>query len=405
MMKQDYSQIRKLLDEVKIPKLKPVTQIFPREKEIPIKEALLREFSSQTAKILFRPKMKIAIAVGSRGIRNIDSIVAQVVTNLKRLNVDPFIIPAMGSHGGATSEGQVEILASLGVTEKFCKAPICATMDTVEVGRTKSGVPVFINKMAVEEADGVFLINRIKPHTAFSGKFESGLVKMGSVGLGNQLGAKAFHSRGLMHMETNLIEMSEVAFSTNSIIGGLAIVENAYDETAILRLLSKQEIIEEEPALLKISRENMPRIKYDNIDVLIVEEIGKDISGDGMDPNITGRFYSPFVDVSEKIKIQRIVALDLTEESHGNSIGIGVADVISKTLFDKIHLPDMYMNALTNCVLEPAKLPLIMESEEEAIKTAIVTCIGVNKENLKIVRIKNTLSLDKIFVSEALFNK
>jgi hypothetical protein len=397
-------QIEALLSHITLPIMHPVRQVFERKRELPMAEAAKREFSSSKATKLFHPGMNLAVAVGSRGVRDLSCIVKETVGNLKRLGVKPAIVPAMGSHGGATVEGQLEILASMGVTEALCGAPIRATMETVLLGTTGTGTPVYMDAAAAA-MDGILVINRIKPHTAFSGSYESGLMKMAVVGLGKQPGATAFHSRGLEHMASNLQQMGEVVFATDHVVAGLAILENAYDETSAVTLLSKQEILEQEPRLLEQAKCSMAAIKYPEIDVLIVEKIGKDISGDGMDPNITGRFYSPFVDVTGKPKVQRIVALDISEASHGNGIGLGVADFIPRSLFEKLHLPAIYMNALTNCVLAPAKLPLIMEDEEAAVKAAILTCLGIDRSAVRIVRIKDTLSLEDIWVSEALLDR
>lgn len=393
-----------LLGSIEIPQLHKVELNFDRKRIDSIPETIDHQIEKAFHKGLISKGMEVAIAVGSRGVRNINLIVKAVVISLKRKEVSPFLVPAMGSHGGASIRGQLEILASLGVTEEFVGAPIRATTKVVEVGTTESGLPVYVDAEAYS-ADGNILINRIKPHTAFTGIIESGLVKMGVVGLGKQPGAQCFHSQGMENMASNLLEMGKVVLKRGKILFGMAILENAYDETKAIRMLAADEILQVEPILLEEAKAAMPRLPFRDIDVLIIDQIGKDISGDSMDPNITGRFYSSAVKVKGLPTTQRIVALDITEASHGNCIGVGIADFISEDLFKKIDLSQMYMNSLTNCVLAPAKLPLVMKNSEQAIKAAIATCLHVDRNKLRVVRIKNTLSLEIIQVSEALLNE
>ena len=395
------AQVDLLVKSVPIPKLVKIRQIFKRDQEIPIPDAVHREFARDEIGSLVKPGMRIAIGVGSRGVRNIAEIAREVVANVKALGGVPYLVPAMGSHGGATIAGQLEILASMGVTEDSVHAPIWVTNDTITIGSTPSGVPVYMDTIA-SEADGIILINRIKPHTAFSGEYESGLMKMAVVGLGKQPGARAFHSDGLEHMARNLKEMGTVMLSNERLLCGFAILENAYDETARIVGLTRAQIAIEEPGLLRLAKQSMARLLFNKIDVLVVERIGKDISGDSMDPNITGRFYSPYVENAGDPDIQRIVAYDITDASHGNCIGVGIADFITKKLFDKIDLSQIYINALTNCVLAPAKLPLIMANEEQALKSAIATCVHIDQQNPRVVVIRDTLSLEYIQISEAL---
>jgi len=392
-----------LLQNITLPEMYRIRQNFARSKiedvSAVIEERIVSVFNSG----LIRSGMSIAIAVGSRGINNIAEIVRAAAVSLKEKGAVPFIVPAMGSHGNASVSGQIEILHSYGVREDFVQAPIRATADAVKIGKTESGYDVFLDAEAVK-ADGIIVVNRIKPHTAFSNSIESGLLKMAVVGLGKQVGARSFHSGGMENMAKNLMEMGKIAMDYGKILFGLAIIENAYDETADIVLVQPEDFFSEEPELLKCAKAFMPELPVKKIDVLIIDEIGKDISGDSMDPNITGRFYSPAVQVHNKPEVQRIVCLDLSEGSHGNCIGVGVADFITKKLYEKIDFSQIYINALTNCVLEPAKTPLVMRTSELAVKAALASCLHIDMLHPRIVHIKNTLSLEYAGVSKAVLD-
>lgn len=391
--------ISDLLRNIKIPEMVKVRQIFPDKKILSIEDEIYKEFNKPEIKNCLKGIKRLALTVGSRGINNLAVIAREIVKNVRYLGIDIFIVPAMGSHGGATAHNQIELLESMGITEDFVGAKIISSMEVIQLGTTISGLPVYTDATA-NKADGIILLNRIKPHTAFRGACESGLVKMAVVGLGKQKGAEVFHAMGLEGMTRNLLEIADVVFAKTNILFGVAVIENAYDEISKFAFIPGNEIVSEEPQLLLEAKDNMPRILFEKFDVLIVDEIGKNISGDGMDPNITGRFYSPYVNGGPEI--QRIVILDLTEESHGNGIGAGMADLASKRFFDKYVPEQVYVNVLTNGVPEPAKLPLIMDTDEIAIKAAIKTCVGIQPEQVKMVRIKNTLSLKEIYISEAL---
>lgn len=392
--------IKDLLRNVKLPGMVKVRQIFSDQKIASVEDAIREEFEKPEIRDQLKGVKRLALTVGSRGISNLAVVTREIVKNVRSFGIDIFIVPAMGSHAGATAHSQIELLESMGITEDFVGAKIVSSMEVVQLGTTISGLPAYIDANAYK-ADGIILLNRIKPHTAFRGICESGLVKMAVVGLGKQKGAEAFHAMGLKGMSRNLLELADVVFAKANILFGVAVIENAYDEISRFVFIPGNRIISEEPQLLLEAKNNMPRILFDKFDVLIVEEIGKNISGDGMDPNITGRFYSPYVKGGVP-EIQRIVILDLTEESHGNGIGAGMADFASKRFFDKYVPEQVYVNVLTNGVPEPAKLPLIMDTDEIAIKAAVKTCVGIKPERVKTVRIKNTLSLKEIYISEAL---
>lgn len=353
---------------------------------------------------LIKPGRRIAICSGSRGITNIQSITRTVIDAVREIGGEPFVLPAMGSHGGATSEGQKEVLASYGIDEDSMECPIEATMDVVEVGNLSDGTPVLINRLAFE-ADGVILVNRIKPHTSFRGQFESGLMKMMTIGLGSHQGATIAHSQGAEGLARLIPAWGKTILKKAPILMGLAIVENAYEQTLQVEALTADKFISREPHLLEIARNSMPQILCKGIDVLIVDQIGKNISGTGMDTNIIGRMLLPGVKEPTTPGVSRIVALNLTDESHGNANGVGLADIITRRLFQKINFETTYANVFTHTFLNRANIPIIMESDKEAIEAAInVENIDDNKQ-ARIVRINNTLDIGEISVSESLLSE
>lgn len=309
----------------------------------------------------------------------------------------------MGSHGGATAEGQAEVLEQLGVTEQSVGAPIHSSMDVVEVGRLPKGLPVYTDKLAYQ-ADKIIVINRIKPHTAFSGPIESGLMKMITIGLVKHKGADAAHAYGFKYMAEHVPEMARIALSKLPIVFGLATIENAYDRPAKIVAIPAEQLEHIEPQLLLEAKCFMPKLLFDPIDVLIVDEIGKDISGSGMDPNITGRFNTPYVK-STAPAISRIVILGLTDKTQGNALGIGPADVITRKLFDEINWEKGYMNAFTSTVLTPVKVPMFLPTEKMAVQAAIKTCNVPDLNQVRMVRIKNTLELKEIWISEIMLSE
>lgn len=345
---------------------------------------------------------RIAVTAGSRGIANIARITRAVVDYIKGAGGRPFILPAMGSHGRATVEGQKEILAGYGITSESMEVPIEATLEVVQVGQLEDGTPVLINRLALE-ADGVVLINRIKPHTSFRGRFESGLMKMMTIGLGSHKGATIAHSRGAQGLARLIPAWGAVILEKAPILLGVAILENAYDQTARIVALRPEEFESREPALLEEARRAMPRLLVHDIDLLIVEQIGKDISGTGMDTNVIGRMMLPGIEEPKEPGIARIVALDLTEKTHGNANGVGLADIITRRLFARIDFKATYANVLTTTLLNRANIPVIMETDREAIEAALGVLRLEDPAKARIARIKNTLELAQIQLSEPLF--
>ena len=347
-----------------------------------------------------KPGDRIAVGVGSRHFADMALVVRECVDALKSLGARPFIVPAMGSHGGSTAEGQAETLAGYGVHEGALGVPVDPSMDVEEIGRTAAGVPVKIAR-SVLAADGAVVIARVKPHTAFRAPIESGIAKMLTIGLGKQQGAESLH-RVAMHKFRDLLpEAVQIILRKVKVIAGLAIVENHQDQTGFLEGILGPQILTREPALLAMAREWMPRILVEECDLLIVDEIGKNISGDGMDPNVTGRFAVP--GLTGGLRAQKVVVRDLTELTHGSFVGAGVADIITRRVLEKADFRPGYMNAITATVFTGVKLPIIMETDRDAIGLGLMTCNEVEPEQAKVVRIANTLDLSTIWVSESVF--
>jgi hypothetical protein len=386
---------------VEFPKVVRVRQKFPRPRvenvEATLQEQLGREEISSTIK----PGMSVALTAGSRGVARIDTILRSLVQILRDMGSKPFIVPSMGSHGGATAEGQVEILESLGVTEEFCGAPIRSSMEVVELGKTERGTPVYMDRIA-SEADGVVLVNRVKAHTDFRSSIESGLMKMASIGLGKHEQALALHGYGVEGIRDYMVEVGDRVLESGHILFGVATVENAYDEPAILEAIPAARIHEREEELLAEYMDMMPALPVSDIDVLYVDSLGKNYSGTGMDTNVIGRFRILGVDEPETPAVKYIVVGDVSEESHGNALGIGLADLTTRRVADRVERKAMNANVITSTFIERAKVPMVLASDEEAIETAVRCNWGVPPEDTRFVRIPNTLHLEYLYVSESM---
>lgn len=382
------------------PKMVTIRQHFSTPSITNIEEAVTREFHKPAISSLIRPGARIALLVGSRGIGRIDEIVKAAVRQVKDLGGVPFIVPAMGSHGGATAEGQIDVLTRLGVTEEAVGAPIISSMEPVELGLSSAGLPVYFDKNAAA-ADGIIPIARVKAHTAFRYKCESGMIKMLTIGAGKQMGASTLHSMFSVDGFGPLLYATYLQVCSRlPVLFGLAIVENAYDQPAIIEAVLQKDIEYREAELLKKAFEYMPKIPFKNFDVLIVDEIGKNISGDGMDPNVTGRYATA---IKGDMNYQRLVVLNLTPETHGNALGIGMADVTTRKLVSQIDYQQGYMNAFTSkIVMDTVKVPMTLDSDKEAIAVALKTCVAVQPGMHKVVRIKNTLHLGELEISDTL---
>lgn len=395
------SVIGTLLEGTQIPNMLRIRQVFDDTHIDPeqIPQVVVEQLSQEKISGAIRPGMRIAITVGSRGVANIALVVKSIAAYLRTLGASPFVVPAMGSHGGATAQGQREVIESYGVTESYIGCPILSSMDTVIVGKTENGLDVHVDKNAFE-SDGIIVCGRVKPHTGFRGPYESGLMKMMTIGLGKQRGADVVHGDGFGKFREYIPMFGKVILEKAPVLCGLALLENAYDKTREIVALTPQEIITEEPKLLLRAKGYMARILFDSCDVLVVDQMGKDISGDGMDPNISGRFPTPFAQGG--INAQRVAVLDLTEASHGNACGIGLADVTCQRLFRKLSFEMTYPNAITNTVTDEMKIPMVMENDKLAIKACIKTCNNIDKRNPRVVRISSTLQMGEIQISEAM---
>ena len=378
-------------------------QTFPREfiKPEDIEATVFREMGQEQFASLVKPGMEIAVTAGSRGIRNVDIITRAIVDFIKSCGAKPFIVPAMGSHGGATAEGQLEVLSSYGITPETMGCPIRSSMEVVKLGVSELGRTVYLDRNAYE-ADGIIVSCRIKPHNAFRGPYESGICKMLTVGLGKQAGASLVHTDGMDVIAKNIPTMAKVVLEKAKVLFAVPCIENAYDETCRITAVLAKDVLRVEPELLKFAFANMPKLIVGETDVLIVDEIGKNYSGTGVDPNITGTFSIPYV--TGGIKVQRTCFLNLSEESHGNALGCGLASAITSKIFDDMDLEKMYPNCITSTVLASARIPCVVANDREAIQICIKTCNKIEKGNVRVVRIPNSLHIGEIMLSESYYS-
>lgn len=397
-------------DEVAIPQMVRVRQKFDSTHLENVPAEMHNKF--QTAllggKIREIKGKRIGITAGSRGIPQYKELYRALVKELKDAGAQPFLFPAMGSHAGGTAEGQKAYLEGLGLTESYVGCPILSTMETVVVGVLPNGRAVHCDKYAYE-ADGIIICHKIKPHPNFKGEHESGLLKMICIGAGKHQGAATFHEDGFDYFDKRMVAVSELFLQKLNVICGVAVCENAYDQLARIEVIKTEEIIEKDAEILSWSRNYMPRIFVDDIDVLVIDEMGKEISGAGFDGNIVGRnCESPQTEHMFKENapnIKRIAILDLTEQSHGLASTMGVADLISYRLANKIDFEKTYINLFTSKICKGAAMPPYGNSDEDTIKLGILTGVHTSRTNARIVRIKNTLSLEEIELSVAFIDE
>jgi hypothetical protein len=384
-----------------------VRQLFDPE-HIPaggIPQAVAAQLSRPELGDPVKPGKRYAITCGSRGVANIALITKAIADFVKARGAFPFVVPAMGSHGGANAEGQRALIAAYGVTEEFLGCPVLSSMETVEIGTSEKGpggrvYGVRIDRNAAE-ADGIIVAGRIKPHTDFHGPYESGIMKMMAIGLGKREGADICHQNGFGSMAEMVPLFGRTIIKHAPVILGFGILENAYGRTCKFAALRADEIEAAEPALLEEARRHLPLILFERTDVLVVDRIGKDISGDGMDPNVTGASScSPWV--TGGIKANRTAVLDLTEETHGTALGIGAAHTITRRLFNKIDYEATYVNAVTSRGIDFVRIPCILENDREAVQLALRTCIGRDPARPRIIRIADSLHTETIYISEAM---
>lgn len=382
-----------------LPKLSKVRQLFDKASLSDVEQSLHTELNKEEIKTSIHPGDRVAVAVGSRGIKNLLLIVKTVVEDVRSKGGIPFIVSAMGSHGGGTEQGQQEVLESYGITEENLGVEIVTTVDVNDLGHTPSGKKVYFDRSAME-ADAVIVINRIKLHTDFVGELQSGLCKMLVIGLGNQIGCSAIHEEDPEEFAALIEAAADLILHTCPVIYGVAIIENAYDQTFLVEAVPAAQMIRREKELVTLARTKMPILIPPKIDILIVEEIGKNISGAGYDPNILGK-SSVLKQFSLPVpEIKRMVLTGVTPQSHGNAIGIGMFDVTVKEVFEQLDYESMYTNAIACRCIEDCRVPLVARDGDEAIRVAAKCIRGVEKEDLRIVKIKNTLELESIHVSK-----
>lgn len=392
-------RIRKILSSAPMPRLARITQTFAAETLADPLGDLRAVFAACPASHDIKPGMSIAITVGSRGIAGLVDLVRVLVEEVKDRGAQPFIVPAMGSHGGATDKGQKELIEGLGVTEAAVGCPIRSSMDTVQVGTISNGMAVHLDKNA-SETDGIIVFNRIKPHNSFRHPVESGLCKMLAIGLGKRQGAHYCHSLGMLKIGELIEEMAEVQLRNPRILMGVATVENAYDRITRVVAFANRDLIAGEKEAQAFAKGNMPKLLLNPLDVLVVDQSGKEYSGGGIDANVTGICGAGIV--MSDARITRIAILDLSEKSHGNGHGMGLAHVTTRRFMDKVDYPATYANALTSRVMASGRTPITMETEKQAVQAATYSCTIGDSPDVRLMRIPNTLHLHEAYISEAL---
>ncbi|MBW1961454.1 MAG: DUF2088 domain-containing protein [Deltaproteobacteria bacterium] len=384
--------------------MRRINQVFEDKKIEDIPGTIVSELQSINFDSMVKPGMQIGITVGSRGIRNIQTIIRTIIEEVKKRGAKPFIITAMGSHGGATAEGQRKVLEKYGFTEASMGVPIKATMDVVELGTLDNGLTVYFDKIAYE-SDGIIAVNRVKVHTGFKSNIESGLHKILAVGLGNHKGASLVHALGVKGLKDYMVEFADVILNKAPILCGIGILENAYDETYRIVAAAPDDFKKVDTELLRECKAILPHLPVRHIDILIVQEMGKNISGTGMDTNIVGGILEYDPEEYTPPQIKRIIVLDLTDETAGNALGIGRADLITRRVYDRLDLNATYTNTITATFLERAKIPIVMDTEKEAFEVALKTIWNLPGTTPRVMIIKNTLRLDELYVSEPIWEE
>ncbi|GAB4255740.1 MAG: lactate racemase domain-containing protein [Thermoleophilia bacterium] len=389
--------------DIAFPLVRRVRQRFAAPREPDVCAAVAREMRRLDGRLA--PGARVAVGLGSRGLAELPRLARAVVEELRVRGARPFVVPAMGSHGGATAEGQLEVLAGYGVTPETLGVEFDADMEVELLGHVSlpdgGTTPVYFSRAALR-ADAVLAVNRVKPHTSFHGPVESGLSKMLAIGFGKHLGAAGLHRRGTEAFAVVVPAAARLILDKVPVLGGLATVENAFEQVARVEFVPGPDIPAREPELLELSRRLMPRIPFRRPDVLVVDYLGKDISGDGMDPNVTGRHGNPRLADPER-NPEKIVVLRLTERTHGNVCGLGLADVTTRAVVDRIDLQATWTNVVTSLELDFGKIPLWMPDDREAIALALSACPGLEPERARLVRVHSTLHLEELWVSEALW--
>lgn len=387
-------------DQIPIPRMYRIRQHYDRQRVDDVGETLRRELErSVKDKARFRGR-RLALTVGSRGIPGLAGMVRMICDTVKEWGAEPFIVPAMGSHGGATAEGQRAILAGYGITEAAMRVPVRSSLEVVRYGELSDGTPLYCDKNAWE-SDGVILFNKVKPHTDFRGKHESGLGKMVAIGLAKDVGASLFHTRRLSRFPEYIPQVTRIFMDAGKVAFGVGVVQNAYDEICRVQACEGCDVLEMDGELQAFAKTRMPRFKFDRCDVLVVDEIGKNISGSGMDPNITGRNDSG--DFPGILEVQRIAVLGVTEESCHNGCGINLCDFTTQRVVQSIDWYATWLNNVAASMVSRGQIPTYLETDRDVLLAAIRTCVETDFRRPRVARIKNTLHMSEILVSEALY--
>ncbi|HJT76537.1 MAG TPA: lactate racemase domain-containing protein [Gemmataceae bacterium] len=389
---------------MEFPLVAPLTQQLTQPAVADVAEEVRRQWQASRLARRVRRGDRVAVAVGSRGIANLQTIVRATLDVLRDLGAQPFVVAAMGSHGGATPEGQRELLAGYGITEAALRVPVKTDMDVVQLGTNSFGEPVFWDQNAFG-ADAVVTVSRVKPHTDFRGRYESGIVKMLVIGLGKRAGANQHHRWGVRGLAEFLPQTARVILEKTRFAAGLAILENAREETARVQAVDRDELLDVEPGLLEEARRLMGRLPFEQLDLLVIGEIGKNYSGAGIDPNVVGRLLMECQPEFEAPRITRICALGLSPESHGNGTGVGIADLTTDRLLAQIDPVPFRMNNLTACFLWRSKLPFSFPTDRECIEAGMATCWQPNRDRVRLALIPNTLELAELWVSAPLLEE
>lgn len=390
------------LDEIRLPKMMKIRQIYDRSKIEDIPGWIREQMERNLAHKQNYQGRRLCLTAGSRGIPQLDMIMRTIIDKLKEWNAEPFIIPAMGSHGGATAAGQLELLAGYNITETTMGVPIHSSMEVVCIGELEDGTPVYCDKYAYE-SDGIIVLNKIKPHTDFHGKHESGIAKMMAIGLAKHKGASLFHMQGFPSFPERIPQVCDLFLEKTPIAFGVGIVQNAYDEISEIEVMPKEKILEKDAELLCIAKRKIARFKFPSIDVLIIDEIGKNISGNGHDPNITGRSNSGGFE--DALDLKKLFIRSLNEETHHNGCGLSVADVTTRRCVNSVDFETTWINVITSTMLNGGAIPIYLENDREALLVAIRTCNGIDFSKARVVRIKDTLHMEYIEVSESYYGE
>lgn len=388
------------LDEVIVPRMVRVRQAYARDHIDDVAGHLRAELARENYAGLVRDK-RIAIAVGSRGIPHNALIVRTLCDQLREWGARPFIVPAMGSHGGGTVEGNLEILTGYGITEEAMGAPLCASMEVVQIGELDDNAhtPIYCDRIAAE-ADGIVVYNKVKPHTDFRGAHESGLLKMMAIGLAKHKGCSSLHRRGFDTFAENVPQAAEVFLERMPVVFAVGVVQNAYDQISELRTYPRDRIVKGDAELLRIAKAQFPRFRFDDVDVLVIDRIGKDVSGEGADPNVTGRGFMPYFE--DDFHAHKLFVRGLTELSHHNACGLGLADITTRRCLNDVDWESTWVNLTTNLMIGGGKIPFYQDNDYDALRVALRTCPRIDYRRARVVRIHDTLSLHEFEVSEAL---